>query len=556
MKFTEFFFRTFMENCRTLMKINSLTMKINIYKFENVISDDPDEEIDGICLISDYMKSGKIFEEDLWQFERLLHIKELAQRSLDDQNTIILSYRIHRSHELIWMRLELMVPENYSTEQPYVLLFNYDLNRNEKEFFEACYTLSGQIYKIIKADLTRNNFAMIKELPSENQQSLYFLRGILSSGDTYGRDVYIHPDDLKDFRKHMDRNFLIDYFRRGSPSLIFHYRRKIGSLYRWVKLIMIPATEYNDENMIFFIYIQDVHKEVLHVLDITAGLDFTRQYSGETNKICTDYYDNLLNILSSCIQKYIDFSMIDLQKDLVIRYKMKGSFLRGNKPYVCCCSEFIDSLKPICSDSSAEKLERIDDVEKIRALFSDKMTQHLELTSKSGREYRIEMRKTEAHNGIANKILCMTTLKENEAALKIHCFGNFEVLDNQGNKIDFKRNQSKEVLAYLIDRHGFPVTTKDIAVDVLEQAPDNINALKYASALIRGAVKDLSEAGYYDIIVKSNKTIRINIDLINCDYYHLMDGDVTQWHQYHNEYMKEYSWAEETNAEIMKLAST
>lgn len=148
-------------------------------------------------------------------------------------------------------------------------------------------------------------------------------------------------------------------------------------------------------------------------------------------------------------------------------------------------------------------------------------------------------------------MICATVPYTTDKLLKVKAFGNFDVFDENGSRIVFKRKQAKELLAYLIDKQGYPVTTKDIVVDVLEKNPTDKTSIKYVSALTRYAIFDLEKAGYTDIIIKEWNSLRINTDKLDCDYYHLINGDASYFHQYHNEYMKEYSWAEETNSEIL-----
>ncbi|MBQ0001130.1 MAG: hypothetical protein KBT01_06290 [Clostridiales bacterium] len=90
---------------------------------------------------------------------------------------------------------------------------------------------------------------------------------------------------------------------------------------------------------------------------------------------------------------------------------------------------------------------------------------------------------------------------------------------------------------------------------MLEKDPSDLNAVKYVSTLSRSAARELEKAGYPGIIIKEWNSLRVNTELIDCDYYHLIRGDVSYLHRYHNEYMKEYSWAEETNAEILHYSS-
>lgn len=142
--------------------------------------------------------------------------------------------------------------------------------------------------------------------------------------------------------------------------------------------------------------------------------------------------------------------------------------------------------------------------------------------------------------------------KNDEKLVKVQTFGNFEVYDCSGNIIHFRKKKSKQLFAYLVDNYGYPVTTADVVADILEKPADNLNAMKYVSTIIRSAIDTLEEAGYRNVIIKEWNSVHINTSMIDCDYYHLIEGDLSYLKLYHNEYMKEYSWAEATNAEIQQ----
>ena len=58
-------------------------------------------------------------------------------------------------------------------------------------------------------------------------------------------------------------------------------------------------------------------------------------------------------------------------------------------------------------------------------------------------------------------------VRQREKPLTVKCFGNFEVYIN-GQKLVFKRSKTKELLAFLIDRHGAGVTIAQIGVALWE----------------------------------------------------------------------------------------
>ena len=107
-------------------------------------------------------------------------------------------------------------------------------------------------------------------------------------------------------------------------------------------------------------------------------------------------------------------------------------------------------------------------------------------------------------------------IKSTEKLLTIKCFGNFEVLYN-GESLPFKRKKAKELFAVLIDRNGSGMTAKQICAILFS---DNENDTKNA-AYLRQLVLDLKNT----------------LKMIGAE-------DVLQ----HDEYMAQYSWAEETCA--------
>ena len=133
--------------------------------------------------------------------------------------------------------------------------------------------------------------------------------------------------------------------------------------------------------------------------------------------------------------------------------------------------------------------------------------------------------------------------------LKVQCFGYFEVFW-KGEPLMFGRRQTKELLAYLIDRKGATCTSEEIATALWEDE-DN---LKHLKARIRILISDLRQTlakiGMEDIILRRSGQIAIRRDAVDCDYYHMLDGDMEAVNAYRGEYMMQYSWAEITTGQL------
>lgn len=124
----------------------------------------------------------------------------------------------------------------------------------------------------------------------------------------------------------------------------------------------------------------------------------------------------------------------------------------------------------------------------------------------------------------------------------IKTFGTFDVLDKNGNPIHFKRSASKEILAYLVNANGEFVSTYDIAMRVFKEPLDSVMSKKI-SQYTSDLSKDLSDAGFGEIIIKQWKKLRIKKEAVDCDLYRLLNGDTSVVNTYHNEYMLGFDWA-------------
>jgi len=127
--------------------------------------------------------------------------------------------------------------------------------------------------------------------------------------------------------------------------------------------------------------------------------------------------------------------------------------------------------------------------------------------------------------------------------LKCTTFGNFIVYKENGEVMTFSRTKSKELLAYLIDCIGFPITSNEIAYDLYEVSLDK-QMSKNISKVIIGLMDDLKKEGYEGVVIKQNRQLYINKDRISCDIYDAINGDVKALNSFRGDYMIEYSWAE------------
>ena len=145
----------------------------------------------------------------------------------------------------------------------------------------------------------------------------------------------------------------------------------------------------------------------------------------------------------------------------------------------------------------------------------------------------------------------VTVAKEDDNRLKIQCFGYFEIYCH-GKPVMFERNQTKELLAYLVDRRGAACTTGQIALALWEEDVDKRAVQQRIRNLISDLRKTLRSIGMEDVIIREHRQLAIRKEMTDCDYYRMLEGDMDALNAYHGEYMKDYSWAELTNANLLK----
>lgn len=133
--------------------------------------------------------------------------------------------------------------------------------------------------------------------------------------------------------------------------------------------------------------------------------------------------------------------------------------------------------------------------------------------------------------------------------LKVKCFGDFEVfVDNVPLKM--RRRRTKELLAYLIDRRGASVTSAQICAALWEDEGPNGKKMDMLYHLVTDLRSILKKNGLDNVFISGRNGYSVNTAAVECDFYHLLDGDEQAKKLYLGEYMNQYSWAEYTNSWI------
>jgi two-component SAPR family response regulator len=135
-------------------------------------------------------------------------------------------------------------------------------------------------------------------------------------------------------------------------------------------------------------------------------------------------------------------------------------------------------------------------------------------------------------------------VQNTQKLLTVKCFGNFEVFYN-GDILPFKRTKTKEVLAVLVDRGGAGMTAKQMCAILFADGTDDAKNVAYIRQLIFDLKNTLKNIGADSVLRHETPYYRVDPERLRCDYFSYLE---TGSPEFRGEYMKQYSWTEETCA--------
>ena len=140
--------------------------------------------------------------------------------------------------------------------------------------------------------------------------------------------------------------------------------------------------------------------------------------------------------------------------------------------------------------------------------------------------------------------------KNKEKKLVIQCFGNFEVFAD-GEPLVFRRSKARELLAFLVDRRGSGVTSRQVCTRLWEEG-DDARKMNYFYQLVDDLRHSLRDAGAESFLFKNGNSYAVDVRQLDCDYLKYLR---TGRPEFRGEYMSQYSWAEETCALLFRKGS-
>jgi two-component SAPR family response regulator len=137
--------------------------------------------------------------------------------------------------------------------------------------------------------------------------------------------------------------------------------------------------------------------------------------------------------------------------------------------------------------------------------------------------------------------------------LNFRCFGAFEVFNRNGDLVCFERKKAKELLAYLLYRHGKKCTNQELHQILFEDgAYDSDVEQRMYQTVVSSLTSTLKSMGVDGVLQRSYGAIKLDTTKVACDWYEYLLNKENGAPNYKGEFMKQYSWAEVENGNLSK----
>lgn len=134
-------------------------------------------------------------------------------------------------------------------------------------------------------------------------------------------------------------------------------------------------------------------------------------------------------------------------------------------------------------------------------------------------------------------------------AVSIRTFGYFDVFVGE-KAIAFRNKKAKELFALLVDRRGGYISSEEAISFLWEDEPVNpVTLSRYRKVALR-LKNTLEEYGIADVVETVDGKRRIVTENVQCDLYDYLTGREEYAQTFKGSYLNNYSWGENTLAEL------
>lgn len=122
-----------------------------------------------------------------------------------------------------------------------------------------------------------------------------------------------------------------------------------------------------------------------------------------------------------------------------------------------------------------------------------------------------------------------------------------------GNPVWLSGTKIRELFALLVDRGDSGVTGGEAIACLWPERPNDANTQSLFRMTYKRLASALEEAGIAHIIASRESRRYLRVDQVDCDLYRILSGDTQAGRQYAGQYLSEYDWAEDRNAQLYQM---
>ena len=122
-----------------------------------------------------------------------------------------------------------------------------------------------------------------------------------------------------------------------------------------------------------------------------------------------------------------------------------------------------------------------------------------------------------------------------------------------GVALIFPGSKMRELFALLVDCGDRGLTTGEGIAFLWPDRPNDANTQSLFRMTYKRLADLLEDAGVGDIIVSQESRRYLRVDQVDCDLYRILSGDKQAGRRYVGQYLQEYSWSEDRNAQLYRM---
>ena len=285
-----------------LAKVNVMTGEFEFVKMEDDFRDMDVSEIKTIySYIQTQVENGTVAEEYADEYLRFANPEYVRKRVFQGDCRAVYSFKRLVAGGYRWVTFGVIAPHDCSPEKPEVLFVWRNADTDTTTMIDALDTLSSMYYKILKINLTKDTYEVVKT--NEDLSALPFT--ISGWFDVFAKSGNVFEEDIPIYRAFTDLATLRERFSGDQSVYSCRYRRLRGDVYRWAQLDLVPSIEYQPDDQVLILYVKDIHEE--HLQELRTRAELVEVYHRDALTLLYNrhkYNEDIAELEKSCLMRF------------------------------------------------------------------------------------------------------------------------------------------------------------------------------------------------------------------------------------------------------------